>query len=298
MSGRGKSAKSQALIERAVEWYARNYPASVRACCYKLFVAGLIPSMAKKHTNEVSRHLKDAREAGLLPWHHVVDETREVERAGTWENPDSIIRAAVEQYRRDYWQDQPERVAVWSEKGTIRGTLAPVLREYGVAFRVMHGYGSATSLNDAAEDSVSSDKPLTILYLGDWDPSGLHMSEVDVPRRLDRYGGNATIKRIALTQSDVAPGTDLPHFDVNTKSKDPRYKWFASRYGARCWELDAMSPNTLRIRVTAEIQALLDADLWTRAIEVEAAEIESMRGFMDTWKSISVPASNYSEGRV
>ncbi len=293
MSGRGKSAQSQALIAWAVDWFAENHPASIRACCYKLFVAGLIPSMEKKHTNEVSRQLKDAREAGLLPWEHVVDETRGAERAGTWANPDSIIHAAVKQYRRDYWQDQPERVEVWSEKGTIRGTLASVLSAHGVTFQVMHGYTSATSINTAAGDSVSSDKPLTILYLGDWDPSGLHMSEVDIPRRLERYGGSATIKRIALTQLDVT--SDLPHFDVKTKSKDPRHKWFAGKYGAKCWELDAMDPNTLRARVTQEIGALLNDDLWDRAIEVEAAEIESMRGFMDTWKSISVPASKYPE---
>lgn len=40
-----------------------------------------------------------------------------------WENTDEIIAAAVRGYRRDYWQDQPRRVEVWSEKGTIRGTL-------------------------------------------------------------------------------------------------------------------------------------------------------------------------------
>jgi hypothetical protein len=49
-------------------------------------------------------------------------------------------------YRRDFWQQQPERVEVWSEKGTIRGVLQPVLDEYGVGFRVMHGFGSATTI--------------------------------------------------------------------------------------------------------------------------------------------------------
>ena len=38
------------------------------------------------------------------------------------------------------------RVEVWSEKGTIRGVLKPVLDEYGVGFRVMHGFGSATEV--------------------------------------------------------------------------------------------------------------------------------------------------------
>ena len=74
---------------------------------------------------------------------------------------------------------------MWSEKGTVRGTLAPVLNKYGVTFRVMHGYGSATALHAIAEASAVSDKPLTVLYVGDWDPSGLHMSEIDLPDRLE-----------------------------------------------------------------------------------------------------------------
>ena len=43
-------------------------------------------------------------------------------------------------YRRDYWDQQPVRLEVWSEKGTIRDVLQPVLDEYGVGFRVMHGF--------------------------------------------------------------------------------------------------------------------------------------------------------------
>ena len=39
---------------------------------------------------------------------------------------------------------------MWSEKGTIRGVLKPVLDEYGVGFRVMHGFGSATEVHDVA----------------------------------------------------------------------------------------------------------------------------------------------------
>ena len=78
----------------------------------------------------------------------------------------------------------PDWVEVWSEKGTIRGTLAPVLQGYGVTFRVMHGYGSATAINQVATESREAGKTLIVFYVGDWDPSGLHMSEVDLERRL------------------------------------------------------------------------------------------------------------------
>ncbi len=295
--GRGRARASDCIIGAAHDILAEIHPATVRAVCYRLFAAGLIPNKGKGSTQKVSRLLVAAREERITPWDWIVDETREAERIASWDNPESIIRAAVGQYRKDYWADQPNRVEVWSEKGTVRGTLAPVLREYGVTFRVQHGYGSATAIHEAAQDSIADDKPLTVLYVGDFDPSGLHMSERDLPERIDRYGGAVYLERIALTAADVAPGTTIPHFDADTKAKDPRYRWFRQRYGARCWELDALSPVTLRDRVGDAIAALLDAGKWNQAVKVERAERESMRDFFDTWHlTISLPVSKYPEG--
>src|SRR5215468_2804312 len=98
--------------------------------------------MAKSETNKISRLLRIARETGQIPWEWIVDESRDAERVSSWDNPQAFAEAVVTSYRRDYWAQQPHRVEVWSEKGTVRGTLAPVLQELGVTFRVMHGYGS------------------------------------------------------------------------------------------------------------------------------------------------------------
>lgn len=129
---RGKSKASLALVDAAVEILREIQPATVRAVCYRLFTAGLIPNMKKNSTDKVSKQLVWAREQGMLPWGWIVDETREAERAQQWASTDEIIDAAVRGYRRDYWQDQPNWLEVWSEKGTVRGTLAPVLSRYGV----------------------------------------------------------------------------------------------------------------------------------------------------------------------
>lgn len=296
MTGRGKAVKSLALIDAAARILEEIQPASIRAVCYRLFVAGLIPDMSVKYTGMVSKQLVYAREQGLVPWEHVVDETREAERIATWNNPAEIIDVAVRSYRKNYWSMQPAWVEVWSEKGTVRGTLAPVLKNYGVTFRVMHGYGSATSVHGIAEETADSDKWLTVLYVGDWDPSGMNMSESDLPRRLRLYDGDADILRIALNDDDVAPGTDLPSFEIESKSKDPRYKWFLQNYGRRCWELDALSPVILRERVEAAIVSKLDVDAWNHAVQIERAEIESMGSILKNWKrSISRPVKKYPE---
>ena len=72
-----------------------------------------------------------ARENDLLDWAWIVDETREVERTHSWEDPEDYIEASFRHYRKDYWRDQPARIECGLEKGTISGTLAPVLDKYG-----------------------------------------------------------------------------------------------------------------------------------------------------------------------
>ncbi len=280
--GRGKSARSLRLIEAARDILEEIQPASVRAVCYQLFNAKLIASMAKGETNRVSTQLRDARETGVIPWSWIVDETREPERIAAWENPIEYCETVKRSYRRDRWQDQPCRIEVWSEKGTIRGTLAPVLARYGVTFRVMHGYGSATSVYQVACESVGEDKPLMAFYLGDWDPSGLHMSQVDLPGRLTRYGGDVELVRLALSPEDVEAG-GLPSFSIDEKRRDPRYRWFLEQYGRRCWELDALSPVLLRARVEAAIEHRLDTGAWARADRVEQAELDSLMTILSRW---------------
>jgi len=297
--GRGRSAKSLELVEAAKRILREIQPCSVRAVCYRLFTEKLIPDMGKKSTGAVGTQLVWAREQGMIPWNWIVDETREAEVIPSWSDPESIINSAVKQYRKNYWADQPRRVEVWSEKGTIRGTVAPVLKEYGVTFRVLHGYGSATALHDIAAESVASDKPLTVLYIGDHDPSGRHMSEVDLPERLARYGGDVQIIRLALDDSDVGPDSELPWFPVADKVGDTRYQWFSECFGTRCWEVDALPPPQLRKRLKTTINYFIDDAAWSHAINIERAEVESMSNIMGYFReSISGLGRKYSEGKA
>lgn len=282
--GRGKAQASLDLIEEAREILGRIQPSSVRAVCYQLFNAGAIPDMSKKSTNRVSIQLVYGRERGIIPWGWVVDETREAERTPSWNDPEDFRETVKRAYRRDRWVLQPRHVEVWSEKGTVRGTLAPILEGFGVTFRVLHGYGSATSLYEAAQEIARLGKPALILYVGDWDPSGMHMSQADVPERLQRYGGIAQIERAALNWLDVRDA-NLPGFDVETKRNDPRYRWFLERYGGRCWELDALDPVRLRTRVGARIEDEIEHAAWRRCGLAEAAEQESLAKVMEGWRS-------------
>ncbi len=245
--------------------------------------------MAKKHTAEVSRILVKAREDGDIPWSWIVDETREIEGGGGWDSLEEFGETWSTHYRKNRWVTQGTRVELWSEKGTVRGLLSRIFNRYQLPFRVMHGYSSASEVKVAAcqiEETVSSGKGFYALYVGDWDPSGLDMSERDLPNRLERYGYGAdfVLDRIALTEDDLA---GLPSFPLETKKDDPRHAWYKANYDPDvCWEFDAMSPIALRERVEDEILSYIDDAAWARADMVEQAERESIRQYADMLKTL------------
>lgn len=279
--GRGKSRESLELIQAAYDFLSVQNPTTVRGVCYALFTRGLIPSMERKHTAKVSRQLTDARELGMVPWEWLVDESREIEGAATWRDPDQYVEVVRRSYRRDAWAQQPVRLLLVSEKGTVRGTVRPVTDQYGVQFLSVGGYSGASTVHQLAESDDG--RELLILYVGDHDPSGLHMSEVDLPGRLARYGGaHITVERIALLPEDLHA---LPSFPASDKSKDSRYSWFVEHYGTRCWELDAMPATDLRARVEERILREIEPVAWDRCMAAQEAEQQSLKNLLDNWRA-------------
>jgi hypothetical protein len=317
--GRGRSQKSLDLVAAAHDILEAIQPASVRAVCYQLFVRGAIGGMDKANTNRVGALLTRAREEGEIPWEWIVQEGRAIEGHTSWADPAAYARAVQASYRRNKWLGQPKRIMVVSEKGTVRGTLAPVLEEFEVDFLPVGGYASATRVYDLAQER-NIHQPLLLLYLGDHDPSGRGMSDQDLPQRLLRYASNdpsdtafkqqlkearpdvmglyaaelgLEVRRIALTVEDTeALGDDLA-FPASDKIDDPRHDWFIATHGAWCWELDAMDPRDLRARVRSAITAEMNLAEWDRYVVAEAAERASIIEALQTWNSISGLARKY-----
>jgi hypothetical protein len=304
--GRGRAKATLALIAAMVEIAEAIQPCSVRALAYQLFNRKLIPSMAKGDTQKVSRLSVIAREAGDLPWEWIVDEGREERRVPTWADPASYARAVQKSYRRNKWEAQPTHVAVWSEKGTIEGTLRPVLETYEVPFQILHGWSGATPVWGAAEANMGRSQSTVILYVGDWDPSGMGMSELDLPARLARYSTNTPsdkdlsprdileilqdvsleVRRVALTMFDTMTLGPGPRFPATDKRKDSRYQWFVRNHGQGCWELDALPPPVLRSRVEDAIRAEIDQELWGRYVTAEEEERRAIEETCQSWTSI------------
>jgi hypothetical protein len=304
--GRGPAAATLSMIAAIVEIAREMQPLGIRAIAYQLFNRKLIPSMEKKHVGRVSTLSTTARERGRLPWEWIVDPTRAEQSDPTWADPDAYAKTVQKAYRRDKWQHQPTRVSVWSEKSTVEGTIRPVLEKYAVPFQSVHGWCSATAIRDTADANHDRDQDTLILYIGDYDPSGMYMSEVDLVKRLARYStetpedkdvslawarktlyeAGLTIRRVALTAADTVDLGPGPRFPASDKKKDSRYKWFVANHGDWCWELDAMPPNLLRRRLEEEILAVLNLEVWRRWTHTEKVEKAGIVKLCQNWNSI------------
>ena len=168
----------------------------------------------------------------------------------------------------------------------MRGVLKPVLDKYAVGFNPVHGFNSATDVHNIC--SYNNGRPLIILYVGDYDPSGLCMSESDLPKRISKYqGDHITLKRIAITREQTG---GLLSFPADDKDKDMRFQWFTDNYGDQRWELDAMDPRDLRALVEKEIKKLIEPVAWERCEIVNKVEQASIQSFAETLKDIGKPA--------
>jgi hypothetical protein len=279
---RGLSQSTLKIIEAASGILAAIQPATVRTVCYRLFSAKLIGSMAKNETNRVSKILVTAREKNMIDWDWIVDETRQIERKPQWGDVQEFVGDVKRQYAKDYWLNSNNRIIIVSEKSTVGGVLRPVMNEYGVEFLSVHGFNSATKMWELAQSSAYDDRDLILLYVGDFDPSGMWMSARDLPERMREYGGEFKLERLALTTSDVR-SDDPTTFKAEDKTKDPRFKWFVANYGGTCRELDALDPNELRDRVTSRIRGYIDQDAWERYKATEKAEIETLEKVFEKW---------------
>ncbi len=310
--GRGRAKATLNLIETIVGIASEIQPCSVRAIAYQMFNRKLIGSMSKGNVQKVSRLCVIAREEGALPWEWLVDESRQEQRVSTWDDPTDYALTIQHSYRKNKWDVQPVHVAVWSEKSTIEGTLKPILKQYEVPYQPVHGWCSTTTAWDAAQASLDRSKRTVILYVGDFDPSGMGMSELDLPARLARYmtddpsdksikvneiakilrDTQVEIRRIALTRQDtidLGPGPSFPASDKQgneNKKGDSRYPWFVQNHGDWCWELDALPPPVLRSRVEDAIRAEIDFELWNRYTEVERVERNAIVSLCRNWTSI------------
>jgi hypothetical protein len=265
-----RHSKTDALIEIAHEVLAENHPMTVRQVYYQLVSRQVIENNRSQY-QAVSHALVDARKSGDIHWNWIEDRLRQPRTVSMWTDLAAFAETARQAYRRDLWPSQPHYIEYWLEKDALSGIFEDVLRPYGVTLNVGRGYDGWASVHNAAERFGNGDKT-TVLYFGDFDPSGDDMVR-SLRERLEFFQSCPEIIKCALTDNDV-DRYNLPS-DV-TKKTDSRSTAFVAKYGDRCVELDALPVGILRERILNEIEQRMDLRALQAVRQKEAREREQI----------------------
>ena len=247
-----KHAKTLKIVETARAILSEYNPMTVRQVYYQLVSRQVIDNNRSQY-QAVSNALVDARKEGLIPWGWIEDRLRRPRAVGMWDDLSDFADTVIRAYRRDVWASQSGYLECWLEKDALSGIFEDILRPYGVTLNVGRGYDGWDLIHNAA-DRYQNGETVTVLYFGDFDPSGEDMVR-SLRERLGFFGCGPEIIKIALNMDDVTRYNLPPDF---TKASDTRSAAFVAKYGDLAVELDALPAQVLQTRLRNEVEARLD----------------------------------------
>lgn len=251
-------------------------PLTLRQVYYRLVAIGLMN--AQKVYNNLSGKLSRLREQGLVPWDGITDLKRQSEKVPSWTSPEVFFDDVSRSYKRDLQQEQPVYIEVWCEKAVA---IRDITDKYDVPLLAGGGYRSSSALYDAAKRFRDIGKPIVILYLGDFDPSGLDI-ERDVETRMRTvFGIEVDVQRVLLVQQDITDHELLPN---PVKPEDPRTSEYIDKYGfENAYELDALPPNIIAQRLEMAIGRNMDIKLYKRQLDKQRVDNAKVSNFIEAW---------------
>lgn len=324
------SADHRTVIEQVdaicADYAAQGLSLTLRQLYYQFVARGLVPNQQREY-DRLGRIVTEARMAGELDWEYLVDRTRNLAAPTTWAGPEHVIRAAAEGYAADLWKPQHHRVEVWIEKDAGIGVIESVCAQEQVPYFSCRGYTSVSELWNAAQrigNHLYNGDRVTVLHIGDHDPSGLDMTR-DIQERLATFlvndwyrspamfehpgAGMTTNDRIRASMRECIRaaggriGDDLPwrvkrialsYAQVEqyapppnpAKTTDSRFLRYQQETGLdESWELDALEPTVLQNLIRTEIDRLRDEDTWNDAFAGQEADRVALRDLAQNWSS-------------
>ena len=240
-------------------------PLTLRQVFYRLVANYGYPNKNSTY-GQLSKQLVKARIRGDIDATRIEDRSREFLGGDNgFDSLEEFLKYQInaflnspEYYSRNMWVSQPEFVIVWIEKDALSRVVSNIADKYTVTTAPSRGYASYTYIKKAIE-RLPNNKKTTILHFADHDPSGLDMTR-DIQERFKEYSNSEIkVERIALSYDQVQKYSLAPN---PTKTLDPRFQSYVSKFGNECWELDAIEPTELQRLVSESIRGHIDVEAW------------------------------------
>lgn len=277
-TNKGRLAMINSIIE---EYQSKNYILTLRQLYYQLVTRDVIPNVASEYA-KLSTLLKEGRMAGIVDWDAIEDRLRKPSSPASFSSPKSILNAAINQYMLPRQKGQDTYVEVWVEKDALSGVLRRVTEKYHVPIMVNRGYSSVSAMFDSYQrfkEAHKGGQNVVILYLGDYDPSGIDMIR-DIRDRITEFSDgdglgsfDFRITPIALTREQIKKYNPPKN---PAKKTDPRANDFIKKHGSSSWEVDALKPEVLDDILNSAILRNIDIDTFNEIVDREEADKEKL----------------------
>ena len=201
-----------------------------------------------------------------------------------WDQPQDVIYSAKYSYLLDKWEGQPNYVEVWVEKDALIDIVGQACSPLDTPHFSCRGYTSQSEMWSAAQRFIrqKNREARYIIHLGDHDPSGIDMTR-DIQERLEMFGADVYVKRVALTMNQVTTYNPPPN---PAKITDSRCGKYIDQYGEESWELDALEPQMLKKLITNEVTALRDDAIYQAICDREEAEKRELQTVADEYQKV------------
>lgn len=169
-----KLVKVEAVIN---DYKSQGYRLTLRQLYYQLVTENIIANNDREY-DKLSSLLTKGRMAGMIDWDAIEDRIRVPRLLYSAETLEEAVKDTVETFRHDRLADQDNYIELWVEKDALSNVLSRKTHHYHIRLMVNRGYSSTTAMFDAYNrimEQISEGKKVTVLYLGDHDPSGLDM---------------------------------------------------------------------------------------------------------------------------
>ena len=261
-------------------------PLSVRNLFYQLTAddgSGVTVEKSEAAYRKVMRLKGQLCRGRSIPWNYFSDSSRVAYDNDGFEGLDdaSFVDRCANLYRRNYWSTTGIYAQLWVESRSLTPTLAGTARELGVSLYPSGGMASDTFVYGAAVEAIHTGREyMAVMYVGDYDPSGLQIAdslETKLGKHLgyaaEDYGMDApelTFQRVAVTEQQIIDHA-LPTKPV--KATQSRKKYDIDQ----TVEAEAMRPDTLRRIVADAFEPMIDRQALERMRVVEASERHGLR---------------------
>lgn len=259
------------------EYGEQGYRLTLRQLYYQLVARAFIPNNVREYA-KLSQTMVLGRMNGLTDWRMIEDRIRTPYLTYAVDSIKEALEETVGYYKRNRQEGQLTHIEIWTEKDAVSNILKRVSEYYHIKLMVNRGYSSCSAMYDASKRMLVSGNPAKILYVGDYDPSGLDMLR-DIRERLEEFGvEDFEVIPVALTMEQIKQYNPPPN---PAKIKDPRAGWYLAEHGNQSWELDALSPEALEQIVRDAVIEQLDEAAFEEMLEQENVDKERLRKLIE-----------------